>query len=334
MPADQNVTLSSGQVMPLLGMGTWHHGPKEEIQEAIKYAVKQGYRNIDGAHIYLNESEVGETYKEILEAGEVKREELFIATKLWSTHHEPERVEEALTDSLKKLNLDYVDVYYIHWPAAFKYGDGNLPEDADGRIAFIDVDWMDTYKAMEACVDKGLTKSLGICNFNGKMLKRLLKECKHKPTLLQVESNPRFQNDILRRFCLQNDIRMVAYSPFGSPDLPWGEKLPHLLIDPVLKGIADRLGVSTAKVVLAWQVQRGVSIIPKSVIPSELSDNLGCFSVTLKAEDIATITTLERGVRKIVPLKTLKNGEVELRDKTSPDFPFVEPETEELLKEE
>ena len=143
-----------------------------------------------------------------------------------------------------------------------------------------------------------------------------------RPAVLQVESNPRFNNEALRSFCAGQSIVMVAFSPFGSPDLPWGAKLPHILADPILKGISDRVGHSTAQVVLRWQVQRGVGVIPKSVIQTELTDNLGVWGWELSKEDMKLVDGLETGVRKIVPIIKMSDGSVKIRDEDNEDFPF------------
>jgi len=143
-----------------------------------------------------------------------------------------------------------------------------------------------------------------------------------QPAVLQVESNPRFNNEALRSFCAAHSIVMVAFSPFGSPDLPWGAKLPHILADPTLKEIAERVGHSSAQVVLRWQVQRGVGVIPKSVILTELTDNLGVWGWELSKEDMKLVEGLETGVRKIVPIIKMSDGSVKIRDEDDENYPF------------
>lgn len=315
--------------MPILGLGTWHHGKeKGEMARAMRFAIKNGYRHIDCAHIYLNEEELGEEFGQII-GQDIQREELFIAGKLWCTHHEPERVEEGCRKSLEALNLDYFDLYYIHWPAAFEYGDENLPKDENGRVRHIDVNPLETWKAMEELVKKGLVKAIGICNFNTKQIKDLMVNSNTKPAVLQVESNPRMQNEILRKFCQKHDIAMIGFSSFGSPDLPWGEKLPHILIDPILMSLAEKHKRSTALCVLRWQIQRGVGVIPKSVLESELLENLKVFEMELDDDDMRQIETMDQNIRKIVPIVTLKDGTVELRDLHNKHNGFEYEETEE-----
>merc|ERR1719273_564995 len=158
-------------------------------------------------------------------------------------------------------------------------------------------------------------------------IKEVIDKSRIKPSILQVESNPRFQNAALRRFCQDNGIVFVAFSPLGSPDLPWGEKLPHILADPVINKIAKKHRRSPAQITLRWQVENGSAVIPKSVIPTELLDNLQIYSFQLDEDDIEAIQTLETGIRKIIPVTKLSNGDVIVRDKESKLFPFTFEET-------
>jgi len=329
----QTIKLNNGMEMPVLGLGTWYHLDQKDMQKAVKWAMLNGYKHIDGAHIYLNETEMGEVYKELFESGQAKREDYFIASKLWSTHHARDKVEEACRNTLKKLNLDYLDIYYVHWPSSFEYGDENLPKDADGRIKQTNISLMECWKGMEDLVDKGLVKALAVCNYNSKQLTELIKNCRIKPVANQIENNPRIQNDIMRRFCEKHEIVTVGYSPFGSPDLPWGEKMPHLLVDETLKSIAEKHGVTTALVILRWQLQRDVVVIPKSVIIDELKENKKAFDFALDGADMKKIRGLELNLRKIVPIVKLKDGTVELRDEHSDLYPFREEETEDCLRD-
>merc|ERR1712192_91651 len=157
--------------------------------------------------------------------------EMFIASKLWNTEHAAERVEAACRKTLDDLCLDYLDLYIIHWPSGFVHGKGNVPRDEEGKMLFSGVSLEETWAAMEKLVHLGLVKAIGLSNFNSKQVLRILEVAKVRPAVLQVESNPRFANEALRRFCVRHSINMVAFSPFGSPDLPWGEKLPHNLAD-------------------------------------------------------------------------------------------------------
>ncbi len=330
--------LNTGVQMPALGIGTWHHGgpeAKREMAEAVRVAVEDiGFRHVDCAHIYLNEAEIGDVLNDLFKREVVKRGDLFIASKLWCTHHKPEHVEEALALTLKRLRLDYLDLYYMHFPVAFEYQgqDVNLPEDDEGRIKMTEDDYVDTWKAMEALQEKGLVKAIGICNFNSLQIKRLVKESKTIPAALQIESNPRMQNDILRRLCHKMGIVKVGYSPFGSPDLPWGEKMPHLLLDETLNKIATKHKTTPARVILKWQLQRGVAVTPKSVFKNELEDNFKVLQdADLDEDDLKAVEKLERNARKLHQVKKLKNGEIVSRDEKSIFYPFKHIETEDAL---
>jgi len=317
-----------GLEMPTLGLGTWLHGDTGgQMRDAVVKAVELGYRNIDCAYIYLNEKEMGEAFTTIFNKGEVSRSDLFIASKLWCTEHAADRVEAACRASLKDLCLDYFDLYLAHYPTGFVPDKGNVPRGEDGKVLYSGVSIQEMWTAMEKLVDLGLTKAIGLSNFNSKQISSLLETARIPPTVLQVESNPRFNNEALRRFCVKNGLRMVGYSPFGSPDLPWGRKLPHILIDPTLTKIAEETGKSTAQVVLRWQVQRGVGVIPKSIFPEELSSNLVIYDFELSPDQCKLIDGLDIGERKIVPIIKFDDGRVELRDAEDENFPFGFQET-------
>jgi len=325
----ESVTLNNGAKMPTIGMGTWHHGPKEEILDALRYSIEIGYRHIDCAKIYLNEKEVGEVLNEVI-GNKVKRDDLFIVGKLWGTDHDPEDVEAACKKSLSDLKIDYFDAYLMHYPTAFVKSEEVLPKDKEGRLRLNeDLDPIDTWRAMEKLVLKGLTRSIGLSNFNSKQIQEILDLGFIKPSVLHAECNPRISNDSLWRYCQSKGIQMVAYSPFGSPDLPWGEKLPHVLTDPVLKTIGEKHERSTANVVLKWLLQRKLVTIPKSVIKSELAENLRVLEdgFELDKGDMDAIFSLNRDLRKIVPVAKLKSGEIVLRDGKSRHFPYnyIEP---------
>jgi len=324
MEADRrSVTLNTGAKMPTLGMGTWHHGPREEIDAALRFAIKKGYRHIDCAKIYLNEKEVGEVFAEIIDKT-VPRKELFIVGKLWGTDHHPDDVEKACRKSLSDLKIDYLDAYLIHWPTAFvKDGEEMWPKDGEGNFRLAEeIELTDTWKAMEKLVDKGLCKSIGLSNFNSKQMTEIMAKCSMKPAILHAECNVRFNNEGLRRFCHKHGITLIGFSPFGSPDLPWGEKMPHILVDPVLKAIAQKHKRSTANVALRWLLQRGVPSIPKSVIESELLDNLKVYDFELSGDEMEIIDQLNKNLRKIIPINKLKSGETVLRDAKSRHYPF------------
>nr|AGQ45614.1 aldo-keto reductase [Agrotis ipsilon] len=295
------IKFNNGQLYPVIGLGTWKSKPGE-VTEAVKNAIDIGYRHIDCAYVYGNEKEVGAAISAKIADGTVKREDLFITSKLWNTFHRPDLVKGAIQASLENLNLKYLDLYLIHWPQAYKEEGELFPKDNSDNIAFSDVDYVDTWKAMEPLVAEGLTKSIGISNFNSKQVERLLKSAKIVPVTNQVECHPYLNQRRLKDFCEARNIKITAYSPLGSPDRPWAKPGdPNLLDDPKLKAIADRLGKTVAQVLIRYQIDRGVIVIPKSVTKSRIESNFDVFDFKLSQEDLDLIDSFDCNGR-LVPM--------------------------------
>ncbi|XP_072510313.1 prostaglandin-E(2) 9-reductase-like isoform X2 [Notamacropus eugenii] len=271
------VTMNDGNTIPILGFGTYSSKgtPKSDCEMATKVAIEVGYRHIDGAFVYENEKEVGQAIQAKIADGTVTRKDIFYTGKLWSTCHRPELVRPALEETLKNLQLDYLDLYIIHFPVSFK--------------------------AMEKCKDAGLVKSIGVSNFNRRQLEMILNKAglKYKPVCNQVECHPYLNQSKLLEFCKSKDIILVAYSALGSQREPrWvDEKSPFLLEDPVLGAIAKKHNRTPGQVALRYQIQRGVVVLAKSFNEKRLKENFQALDFQLTPEDMKVIDGLNRNFR-------------------------------------
>jgi alcohol dehydrogenase (NADP+) len=289
----KTLAYKNGSQMPIFGLGTWKSAPGE-VGQAVKEAVKMGYRHIDCAAIYGNEKEIGQALAELFNEGHVKREELWITSKLWNNNHGKDNVVPALRQTLEDLQLEYLDLYLIHWPVAFKHEVAGVSEAKD-YLSLEEQPIADTWFGMEKAVEMGLTKNIGVSNFSVKKLKSLMDVATIKPELNQVELNPYFQQNDLVSYCQDAGIHVMAYSPLGSSDRPAGLKSnnePVLLKDENIEKIASTKGVSIAQVILAWIAQRGVSVIPKSVNPIRLKQNLDAANIELTENEMQAMAAI------------------------------------------
>ncbi|HEX7340330.1 MAG TPA: aldo/keto reductase [Rhodanobacteraceae bacterium] len=285
--------LINGKPMPTLGLGTWKSRPGE-VRFAVREAIRAGCRHIDCATIYGNEVEVGQGLADAMADG-VGRDELWITSKLWNDAHAPADVRPALEASLSKLGLEQLDLYLMHWPVAIR-GNASFPLRAHDIFAPGAMPVATTWQAMEACVDAGLVRHVGVSNFSARKLQQLLDVARIAPAMNQVELHPYLQQDALLRFCATHGVGVTAYSPLGSGDRPKGMKTagePVLLQDPVILALADKHGASAAQILIAWALQRGTSVIPKSVNAGRIAQNLAAAKIVLDADDMRQLAALD-----------------------------------------
>jgi len=284
--------------MPAFGLGTWKSA-EGEVYNAVKTAIKGGYRHIDCAAAYGNEKEVGKALNELFQDGVVAREDIWITSKLWSNMHAREDVMIAIKQSLSDLQLEYLDLYLIHWPVAQKKEVPFVSKAED----FISLEVLPnelTWKGMEDAVELGLTKHIGVSNFGPKALQQLITNSKIKPEMNQVESHPYFQQNDMLSFCKSNNIHVTAYAPLGSGDRAdkfKAENEPKLLQDPVILEIAKAKHATPGQILISWALHRGISVIPKSVNPGRITQNFEAQLVELSKIDMNKIAALDKNYR-------------------------------------
>ncbi|GAB3174693.1 aldo/keto reductase [Telluribacter humicola] len=296
----KTLPFKNGDTMPAIGLGTWK-SKEGEVYKAVMEAIRIGYRHIDCAAIYGNEAEIGQAFKDAIESGLVKREDLWVTSKLWNNSHRKDQVVPALQKTLKDLNLDYLDLYIIHWPVALKEGVG-FPGSVEDFLSLDEVSLAETWEGMEQCVDQGLARHIGVSNFSMEKIKNLLTTARIHPEMNQVEMHPYLQQNVLLNYCKNVNIHITAYSPLGSSDRPVHlvkADDPVLLKDETVASIAEKHGCSPAQVLISWAVIRGTSVIPKSVSPERLHQNLEAASVELDDDDMAQISELDRHFRYV-----------------------------------
>ncbi|XP_016959217.3 1,5-anhydro-D-fructose reductase isoform X2 [Drosophila biarmipes] len=289
------VKLNNGYEMPILGLGTYNL-KKSRCEAAVRHALELGYRHIDTAYLYRNESLIGKVLGQFMGEGKIKREQVFLVTKLWDIYHEPKRVKYACELQLGLLGVDYLDLYLMHSPVGVPYvSDEDLMPHVDGQLMTNDVDYLDTYKSMEQLVDLGLVRSLGLSNFNANQLQRLLENCRIKPVALQIECHPELVQIPLIELCKMHNITVVAYSPLGRPKAC--NPLPKYYHDPKVLSLAEKYGKTPAQVILRYLVDIGTVPIPKAAQQAHLIENLDVFDFHLMPEELLQLGTLNLGRR-------------------------------------
>lgn len=309
-------TLSDGSKFPLLGLGTYgseKSGDREKIEEAVYDAISLGYRHIDTAWVYRVEGAVGAAIKRAIEDGLVKREELYIVTKVWSINFKREKVVESARESLRNLRLDYVDLLLVHWPVAMKDdGKGSMfPTDEEGNPLIddsIDING-ETWKGMEDCFKQGLTKSIGVSNYNKRQIESLFASgLEVKPVVNQVESHPLLSQRKLLDACTKHGIVLTAYSAFGgSPkyDEAADKWFDHpvkvaLYNNDLIKSLAEKYNKTVSQILLKFQTSRNVAVIPKTVTKSRLVENMSIFDFDLTPDELSQLEALDKGSRTVM----------------------------------
>ncbi|KAF5292916.1 hypothetical protein FQA39_LY13796 [Lamprigera yunnana] len=297
------VDLPGGVKMPALGFGTWQ-STDEELERAVECALEAGYRHIDTAYVYENEKAIGKVIKKWLDEGKLKREDLFLVTKLPPGGNRAEGVAKFFKKSLENLQVDYVDLYLVHVPMGFKDIEGNLhPMTGDGEIDFdFTTDHVAIWKEMEKLVDTKVAKAIGVSNFNAKQLQRVLDNARIPPSNLQIELHAYFQQKEMVNFCKKNNISITCYSPLGAPGLgkfmaQFGHhiELPDLLGNSVVTQIAEKYAKTPAQVLLRHCLQKGLVAIPKSVTPLRIQSNIDIFDFKLDECEMEQLNGLDQG---------------------------------------
>jgi diketogulonate reductase-like aldo/keto reductase len=253
--------------MPAAGFGTLFKDLTVTTQ-AVKDALEVGFRHFDCAERYRNEEQVGVAIQEVLKAGKIRREDVFITTKLWNTNHRPERVAPAFEASRKRLQLDHIDAYLIHTPFAFQPGENQDPRDEKGQVIYDKgVTLIETWGALERLVDEGKCGTIGVSDITLEALKEIVAKARIKPAVVQVESHPYLPEWELLEFCKEHGIILLAFAPLGH------SVEPKVLEDPVIKGIAERLQKTPSQVALAWSIQRGAAFLTTSTTRAHMQEN-------------------------------------------------------------
>ncbi|CAH0037827.1 unnamed protein product [Clonostachys rhizophaga] len=305
--ASPTVKLNSGYDMPLCGFGLWKVS-NDTCADTVYNAIKAGYRLLDGACDYGNEKECGEGVARAIKDGLVKREELFIVSKLWQTFHDVDRVEPITRRQLADWQVDYFDLFLIHFPVALEYVDPSVRYppgwhyDGDKEIRWSKTTNQETWGAMEGLVEKGLARSIGVSNYQAQTLYDTLKYAKIRPATLQIELHPYLQQVELVKLAKHEGIVVTAYSSFGPTgfielDMDNAKTAAPLMEHDAIKAMAAKHNKTPAQILLRWATQQGLAVIPKTGRPAVMLQNLDCFNFDLDEEDNKRIAKMELNLK-------------------------------------
>ncbi|KAF7148062.1 hypothetical protein RHSIM_Rhsim03G0166200 [Rhododendron simsii] len=306
MKYNQMSRLNCGANIPIMGFGTYScENVREETKQAVKIALKMGYKHFDTARIYGSEASVGEALTEAIFVDQsVERQDIFVTSKLWgSDHHDP---VSALNQTLLNMGLEYVDMYLVHWPVQLKpWATYPVPNEQDfERVLDLETTWA----GMEKCLDMGLCRAIGVSNFSTIKIQRLLSFASVPPALNQVEMHPMWRQSKLREFCRDHNIHVSAYSPLGGPGNAWGSTA--VVDDPIIQSIALKHKATPAQVALSWGLSKGGSVIVKSFNKYRMKENMRALDLRLDDRDLLDIERMEE--------KKIMRGEFLVNETTSP----------------
>lgn len=294
------LTFDNGDKMPSLGLGTWKSA-KGEVYTAVKTAIEIGYRHFDCALVYGNEQEIGQAFADAMKEGTVKREELWITSKLWNNSHEKQYILPSINTTLKDLQLDYLDLYLIHWPVALKR-EVAYPQTGEDMLSLTAIPLSETWAEMILLKEMGLTRHIGVSNFSTKKITEIAQATGILPEVNQLEMHPFLQQSAMLDFCHSKGIHLTGYCPLGSADRPANRIVdgePKLFENLAIRELALTKGCSPAQIMLAWAVNRGTSVIPKSVNPQRLAENLAAADIELTPQEMEIMRGLDLHYRYI-----------------------------------